>query len=184
MAIRARKHRFSNNLNPVGIMPQDRRTPQELLDIVRDQAHDGEDSLNAIARIFSIRVEYRPLKTDASGSLTFNTEEDQWVITLNSLHHPKRQRFTFAHELAHYFLHRNENNEFSDAVFFRADNVNSPMEYEANNFAGALLMPKDEFIHYVRTESNSIESVSNHFNVSAMAVKVRADVIRGNSYEF
>lgn len=186
MAIRARKHHFrdGDNLQTLGMNSEQRSTPEQLLNIAKEQGRQDEDVLHTIARIFGIRVEYRPLKTDSSGSLTFNTEEDQWLISINSLHHPKRQRFTFAHELAHYFLHRNKTHEFADTVFFRADNINSPMEYEANNFAGALLMPKHEFIEYVRTQSNTIENVSNYFNVSAMAVKVRADVIRGNSYEY
>ncbi|EOS8317899.1 ImmA/IrrE family metallo-endopeptidase [Vibrio parahaemolyticus] len=188
MAIRPRKHQTSRN-ETVLVSGTDNidhiQSPVEVLDRVRERLFPGEDILNAIARIFNIRVEYRPLELDASGSLRLCADTDQWVVTINSLHHPKRQRFTFAHELAHYFLHRNSaHREFNDTVFFRAESVKSTMEYEANNFAGALLMPKEEFIDYIRNYSNSIENVSSHFNVSAMAVKVRADVIRGSQYEF
>lgn len=183
MAIRARKHRVDSRLE-LSNSSRAIRTPTELLQSVKEHVSPNEDILSVIAKVFHIRVEYMPLGLEESGSLSFNSETEQWVITINSLHHPKRQRFTFAHELAHYFLHRNTRHKFSDTVFFRADNVNSTLEYEANNFAGALLMPKDSFVNFVRNNSNNIEDISNEFNVSAMAVKVRADVIRGAKYEF
>lgn len=159
-------------------------TPDQLIHVVQDKVNLGEDILCAIARIFNLRVEYMPLELEESGTLSYDKEVDQWLITINSLHHPKRQRFTFAHELAHFFLHRDNQYDFSDTVFFRADNVKSNIEFEANNFAGALLMPKDEFTDYVRNCSNKIEDISEKFNTSAMAVKVRADVIRGRKYEY
>ncbi|WP_415720585.1 ImmA/IrrE family metallo-endopeptidase [Photobacterium ganghwense] len=160
------------------------RNPEQLLHIVQERKYQGEDVLVAIARIYGLRVEYIPLDLESSGKLSFHPGLDQWVVTINSLHHPRRQRFTFAHELAHFFLHRKEKFEFSDAVFFRAENVKSHMETEANNFAGALLMPKEEFVYYVRNTSKQIEDIAKEFNVSAMAVKVRADVIKGNTYEY
>lgn len=185
MAIRARRFQRARSNAPIdGADPQAFTNPSNVIRWVRGHAHPEEDILNAIARLCNIRVEYRPLNSDESGSLMYSNKTEQWTVTINSLHHPKRQRFTLAHELAHYFLHRNENQTFSDAVFFRADHTQNRMEYEANNFAGALLMPKDDFIEYIRTQSNSIEQISNHFNVSAMAVKVRADVIKGRQYDF
>ncbi|PTO81358.1 hypothetical protein CWN98_21500 [Vibrio splendidus] len=183
VAIRARKHRVNSRLEPSGVSPSI-RSPIELLEAVKDRLSPGDDVLNVIARVFNIGVEYVPLELEESGSLAFNSDREQWMITINSLHHPKRQRFTFAHEIAHFFLHRNKQNNFSDTVFFRAENVNSHLEFEANNFAGALLMPKENFVNFIRNNSNSIQDISNEFNVSAMAVKVRADVIRGGQYGF
>jgi Zn-dependent peptidase ImmA (M78 family) len=183
VAIRPRKRQRNSNVeNPNSAFSID--SPEQLRHLTLDKVGFGEDILCAIARVFSIRVEYIPLELEASGTLSYDQNIDQWLITINSLHHPKRQRFTFAHELAHFFLHRNQQFDFSDTVFFRADNVKSRIEFEANNFAGALLMPKDEFIDYVKNTSNNIEDISNKFNTSAMAVKVRADVLRGQKYEY
>ncbi len=60
----------------------------------------------------------------------------------------KRLRFTFAHELGHYVLHREESakRKFNDFnAFFRWMPDDSPARYrleqEANEFAGRLLVP-------------------------------------------
>ena len=159
-------------------------SPEQLRQLINDKLPDGAEVLSFVAKTFGIRVEYLPLDSESSGKLTFDKTLDQWKITINSLHHPKRQRFTFAHELAHFFLHKDKQSNFSDTVFFRSENVRSNIEFEANNFAGALLMPKAEFVDFIRNESNRIEDISERFNVSAMAVKVRADVIRGGNYEY
>jgi Zn-dependent peptidase ImmA (M78 family) len=62
----------------------------------------------------------------------------------------KRLRFTFAHELGHYVLHRAEAKQqhFPDfAAFFCWMQADTPtrrrIEYEANRFAGRLLVPLD-----------------------------------------
>ncbi len=59
-----------------------------------------------------------------------------------------RQRFTIAHELGHFFLHRASSTVFVDAapIFFRdesSSNGSQREEIEANAFAAELLMPED-----------------------------------------
>lgn len=183
MAIRPRKKRLDLRSDST-TSKFEIRSPVQLLQLVQDKVSPGDDVLSIIAKVFNIRVEYLPLDPDVSGSLSFDNSLNQWLISINSLHHPRRQRFTFAHELAHFFLHKNKQRDFTDTVFFRSENVKNNIEFEANNFAGALLMPKDEFVDYIRNTSNNIENISEKFNVSAMAVKVRADIIRGNRCEF
>lgn len=57
------------------------------------------------------------------------------------------------------------------------------MEYEANNFAGAILMPKEELISFMQ-KSNDIDNVADHFNVSALAAKVRVEMVKRNYYAY
>ena len=72
------------------------------------------------------------------------------IIGVNALHHPNRQRFTAAHELAHHELHPDEirNEVHVDEVFrvLRRDDVAAQgvdwREIEANAFAAELLMPR------------------------------------------
>ncbi|PYU65849.1 MAG: hypothetical protein DMG49_23375 [Acidobacteria bacterium] len=56
-----------------------------------------------IAEDHGLDVRLAPFDGDLSGALIRN--EDEAYIGVNSSHHPHRQRFTIAHELAHYFLH-------------------------------------------------------------------------------
>lgn len=123
-----------------------------------------------IESLGTITLKEHPMENEISGY--FQKSEGKWIIGVNSRHHHSRKRFTLAHELGHYALHRQLNRNFEDAALFR-DGDTSSLEWEANQFAADLLMPKSEFIKYLRT-CNSIDSVSNHFDVSPLAVKIRA----------
>lgn len=123
-----------------------------------------------------VSVLYEPMSAQHSGYLK-NVDGD-WVIGINSLHHPNRQRFTLAHELGHYILHRKSmfgKDGFEDDILFRADGYGSPgVERQANEFAADLLMPEDEFKKKAKDFSGSVSKLAEYFAVSALAVKVRA----------
>lgn len=120
---------------------------------------------------FGVKVKIVPMDDEVSGHLSLN--DGVWEIAVNALHHPKRQRFTLAHELGHYVLHRWQCQRFEDTKLFR-NNDSNPMEVEANGYAADLLMPEEEFRNYINNVSKSINDIADHFNVSAYAVRVRA----------
>ena len=122
------------------------------------------------------------MDNEISGKLEKN-KSGVWEISVNALHHPRRQRFTLAHELGHYFLHRTQSNIFTDKALYRGKEMSS-MEYEANNFAGAILMPKDELLLVLKNESNDIDFIADHFNVSALAAKIRVEMVKRNYYAY
>ena len=128
--------------------------------------------IDEFIRHLGVRIRREAMNDDVSGYLKF--VDGSWVIGVNNLHHPRRQRFTLAHELAHYALHKNSSGEFVDKVLFRSLNTESPYEREANDFAAKLLMPEDEFRQFVQNVSKVIEDIAEHFDVSALAVKFRA----------
>lgn len=130
--------------------------------------------VDSLMKLMGIEVNYsHDLDKDESGSLK-KIEGDTWVCTVNANHHPTRQRFTLAHELAHYVLHRNKQNDFVDHTYFRNTDNDNPMEYEANAFAGALLMPELEIRSFIRNVSSNVDEISDNFGVSPLAVRVRA----------
>ena len=59
-----------------------------------------------LAKALGARVEYTPFDDELSG-MAF-VRDGKPVIGVNSNHHPNRQRFTIAHELAHVVLHRSK----------------------------------------------------------------------------
>lgn len=149
-------------------------SPNELREIAK--AHGIEtDPLDvySLTSILGIRLLCIPMSDEVSGSLTLTENSNSWTLKVNALHHPNRQRFTIAHELAHFARHRNTKNTFIDQNFFRNGETN-PMEIEANRFAGELLMPESDFRRYVSTFNGSIEAISRYFKVSTLAVRVRA----------
>lgn len=175
MAIRIRKNKKHTSNITNGY------TPSKLLEIAKlAKLSTAPLDLISLCQNLGLLVKFMPLEDNVSGRL--ENIGGRWVIIVNSLHHERRQRFTIAHELAHYCLHRNNSN-FEDVVFHRGLAYSSE-EREADNFAGSLLMPKDDLIQFINTQSNKIETISEHFGVSGIAVKTRADIIKKGNYEY
>lgn len=128
--------------------------------------------VSRLTTLLGITLRLEPMKGEESGSLK-QEKSGLWVMTINSLHHPHRQRFTIAHELGHFIRHTINITSFTDTVFFRNGESNN-MEVEANRFAAELLMPDDEFINFIENGSNQVSDIASHFQVSSMAVRIRA----------
>lgn len=114
-------------------------------------------------------------------------EQNNTIIGYAENESPRRQRFTKAHELGHFMLHRG-GNLFIDKDFktmYRpSSNVPSTewQEWEANEFAACILMPehlvKEEMkkiqIDYADDSDNSwIEQLAEKFDVSVSAMSIR-----------
>lgn len=127
--------------------------------------------VEALARELGLSIWRKPLADNTSGFL--KKTDIGWGITVNSLHHPNRQRFTIAHELAHYCLHRYEQTEFVDKILFRNEEAN-PMEREANRLAGELLVPEDELRSLMESGVKTVDQLATRFEVSSLALRVRA----------
>lgn len=87
------------------------------------------------------------------GSLHANDDKTRWLLLYNSsLRSPGRIRFTQAHELGHYILHRLGRESMScteeDMVNWSKDEAN--LEGQADQFASYLLMPLDDYKAQVR----------------------------------
>ncbi|MCL2917042.1 ImmA/IrrE family metallo-endopeptidase [Shewanella litorisediminis] len=166
--------RKNNSTSLSGVDTSDIKAPEQLLSLARK--HNIEVNpldIAALVYLLGISLRFEPMGDEESGKLHKCPKLSKWVMTINSLHHPNRQRFTMAHELGHHVLHGAISDEFIDKAFHRSNESNY-IERQANEFAAELLMPKDDFIHFVSSESNVIEDIANNFQVSTMAVRVRA----------
>jgi hypothetical protein len=90
---------------------------------------------------------------------------------------PERDRFTIAHEFGHFILHylwqRQKNPNYPEKVVaFRRGS--DRIEWEANWFAGAFLMPTTDFMQSYANNSGTLWKIANEFKVSAKAAGVRA----------
>lgn len=126
----------------------------------------------ALAQALGLKVSKEPMAEHMSGYL--RRTADGWVLGVNSLHHRNRQRFTIAHEIGHYMLHR-DHSSFEDGLLFRKDANKNPQETEANQFASFLLMPKFEFQSALATEG--IDAVAAKFGVSRQAAEYRINTL-------
>jgi|APTNR8051073442_1049403.scaffolds.fasta_scaffold05222_4 Zn-dependent peptidase ImmA (M78 family) len=137
--------------------------------------------LGSLALELGVRgIKVSSLRTGVSGQIT--NENGQYIIRVNRNEARERQRFTIAHELAHYLLHRHVIDSSPDGI---TDNVlyrsGAPerMEYEANRLAADLIMPIDlvkrklmEDFGGIVTEA-TIESLAASLQVSKAAMEIR-----------
>ena len=101
-----------------------------------------------------------------------------WGIAYNGNARPERQRFTIAHELGHFILHRSQQPSFncdSQSVHTGIDGLRQ-IEREADEFAGNLLMPGDllrDWISNQRIDLHLLSAIAKRFQVSFEALCIR-----------
>lgn len=171
--------RKTKKLNQVKIAEgfEELSEPEDLIKLASDNGIETNPlNISELAQCLGVIVRFEPMDDEESGSLKKDKKTGGWIMTVNSLHHPHRQRFTMAHEIAHRIRHAANSESFSDTTFFRNGETNW-MEIEANKFAAALLMPEKDFNYYVESRSSKVEDLAKFFQVSSMAVRIRAKVL-------
>lgn len=107
----------------------------------------------------------------ASEALTVRAHRD-FTVHIPMLTSHRRDRFTIAHELGHYFLHYLYPGTSAPTTFARGGR--DLAETQANYFAAALLMPSAPFTAAWRAAGGDEWAVADRFGVSASAASVRA----------
>lgn len=91
---------------------------------------------------------------------------------------PNRIRFTLAHELGYCCLHMRPYSYNSHVDYRTSEKAQEGMEYDANVFAGELLMPEDAVVY---AQKNLVipylRSLSKIFGVSDVVMKARLDYL-------
>lgn len=138
--------------------------------------------VDAIARYLGIKVVSQPLEDTVSGVLVI--KDHHAAIGVNQLHHDHRKRFSIAHEIGHFVLHRENSHIFVDgALTFHRDQNSSEgidtQEIQANTFAAELLMPAHMLrTHLAQMDTSSYDQalvgkLASIFNVSEQAMTIR-----------
>lgn len=139
---------------------------------VRDASHID---LEAIANYRGAEVVYRPMCGCAARLVTAN---DKAIISVDTGSYPRRQRFSLAHELAHWICDKERGsfrcaNEDIGPQNAEAKNV----EAYANGFASQLVLPSflvDPWLEGKRVNLDTAKALGDHFGVSltASAIKI------------
>lgn len=90
-----------------------------------------------------------------------------YMIVVNTQHPKERQRFSIAHELGHFCLHR----DLQPAFLHHAKHRNR-LEREADKFAAELLMPEHD-VRIAATIFRDLDALVNLFAVSRLAMRRR-----------
>jgi|ERR1700722_3267223 len=96
-----------------------------------------------------------------------------YSITVRASDAYVRKRFTVAHEIAHFILHRNLiGTSLTDDAFYRSD-LSSWEEAEANRFAADILMPRPLLGKYIKMYGSDPELLAEMLKVSQAAARIR-----------
>jgi len=121
-------------------------------------------------------------------------DKDRHKISIQRKDHYYRKRFTMAHELGHFLLHKDKIGAgLDDTRLYRAmhkmgDGVSNREEMEANKYAAITLMPEDQVMFYVNNglclneeiDREKLYEVAKVFQVSPMSLEIRIKGLRQN----
>lgn len=154
---------------------------QSEMNIVRRHTQDYGVDLEAIFDEFQITLKKEPMDPEVSGSLS--VDGNKYTVTVNSNDGPQRQRFTAAHELAHYLMHRHLLGDgqklHRDRLYGEAAKGNPSVpfraihEIQANKLAAEILMPEERLRRVYDAASDNVADVAKRFGVSQAAMKIR-----------
>ncbi len=143
-----------------------------------------------VAKRLRLKLVYMDLGDDVSGLLI--SKGDSTVIAVQKTDHPNRQRFTIAHEIAHYCLRH----QFEPGEHVHVDRGHlitprnsrsstgvDPKEIEANQFAACLLMPSKLLFRRIKEfrvdslRDYHVAKLAEEFDVSEQAMTIRLSTL-------
>lgn len=157
------------------------------------RAYKAETPVQVESLIRNMGLELEPsaaLDEGISGNIQ-RRADGTYVIRANGGEHEYRRRFTMAHELGHYVLHRtilDQTGGVNDSTMYRTD-IHAPLynshigrvhEQQANSFAANLLMPDEKVreVHSREAQAQTnpdgdptLRSLYRVFHVSPSAMK-------------
>ena len=160
------------------------RLDNPLKEILGRHLSDYPVKLGQLAKELGVSVLVSSMTTVISGQI--KREGNRYIIRGNRYEARERQRFTIAHELSHFILHRSiidgSPDGIKDNVLYRSGEPER-VELEANRLAVDIIMPmhlvmkvlSDEF-NGVVTEA-AIESLAERFQVLKAAMEIRLSTI-------
>jgi hypothetical protein len=147
-------------------------------EIIRSRQNVAPIDITAIATALGLSVyDDSPLAEGVSGMICLDNSNDSpsgYRINVNPSDSYRRQRFTIAHECAHYLLHRSKIGDgISDNAMYRSDKMTTDEEFEANNLAADLIMPRSLVLKHYSQGTETYSQMADLFDVSIPAMRVR-----------
>ncbi|GAJ29615.1 MAG: ImmA/IrrE family metallo-endopeptidase [Acetobacter sp.] len=138
--------------------------------------------IGELANALGLKVVRAPLAPRISGLIQPSEDAPAgFEIRVNKFEVSERQRFTVAHEIAHYLLHRHDiGSGVVDSIMYRSE-LTSRKETEANKLAADLVMPEKAVSAEIKRlggkrNEEMAEKLAAIFRVSVPAMKVRLGI--------
>lgn len=134
-------------------------------------------NLTEIAKNNNIEIYVSELPREISGAIRYNKDKNNFEILVQEKDSFLRQRFTVAHELAHFFLQKDlltASEEIHIDTLYRKEK--NEQEREMDYLAGAILMNKEIIIRLYKI-NQSTRDLADACNVSEAAMSVRLSIL-------
>jgi Zn-dependent peptidase ImmA (M78 family) len=148
--------------------------PPRAAEIISNHQTEAPVKVGAIARDLGLTVLISDLPLNISGILSRNKpNENIWTVRVNRHEHKNRQRYTIAHEISHFILHRDAiSDKVTDDKFYRSG-LSEKREFEANALAAEILMPWHLIRRLMSQYGSSVADLAQALEVSEAAMHIR-----------
>lgn len=128
-----------------------------------------------IAEANDITVLKADLEKKILGAIRYDKENKKYTILLNENQDYVQQRFTLAHELGHFFMHKEilEKDELHVDIMYKIEDID---EQDVDYFAGALLMNR-MLLEKMYETNQSIRELAEMFEVSISVMTIRLNTL-------
>lgn len=129
-----------------------------------------------LAESFGLKVWERDLPNGVAGQIIFDRKNggtSGYSIIVAKDPSAQRKRFTVAHEIAHYLLHKTLIGDgLTDNALYHSG-LSTLQEVQANKLAADILMPFDLIEQEMRAGATSLDELAKRFDVTRQAIAVR-----------
>lgn len=159
-----------------GVSAEWARLDPEIQERIKSFQTEYPVKVGAIAKSFGLDVKKATLQPKVSGEI--RKQGAGYIIRVNRHDASYRQRFTLAHEIAHFLLHEEYIGDgIVDDMLYRS-NLSNAMEAEANSLAADIIMPRNlvmasKQIHDSLPKELRLEKIAHDLGVSTVALKYR-----------
>lgn len=137
----------------------------------------SQDDLLDFCAYHNVAVDFDEL-SNCEGRIS--SHNGKAIVTIKpNQKYESRQRFSIAHELGHFFLHKNPAFycDLKDLAFWKEGDAEKSREFEANQFASELLMPSklvSDFTSKERVTFTLASAVAEEFNTSLISSIIKS----------
>lgn len=161
------------------MIPEWQRIAPEHRQTIEDRIQEVPVKIGELARALGLEVKAATLSPGVSGMIKKANTPAGYEIKINRHESPLRQRFTIAHEIAHYLLHADAIGDgIEDSILYRSPKMGDRREAEANRLAAELLMPRKMVRYYLNMlggtiDKNTSRVLAQTFQTSEDAMSIR-----------
>ncbi|SMM97647.1 Zn peptidase [uncultured Candidatus Thioglobus sp.] len=149
---------------------------QKEQDIISSFQENMPVNIGDLSRKFGVNAYIADLGDNISGQIIKDTNSGGFKISVAKSDNRHEQRFTAAHELSHFLLHKKEIGDgIVDSPLYRSK-LSNKIEVEANKLAADILMPYKKIDTVIEGGVRTLEELAKYFDVSVQAMKVRLGI--------